>query len=199
MLRRAGLGGEFNMLKYFLGALLLIGIAVVGFLGYSGFFHKVAVTEGVSGPYTLVYKKAAGPYQNCAKPMDEVYRFLKANNIESSKGFGFYLDDPKKVSQDKLRYIAGCIVDDRSKLKGLKTDLSIKDFKPVKSVIVVFPYKNIMSIFAGVMKVYPAISLYAADKKIPGNAVMEIYDTPGKTITYVMPSEPKFDAVKLYY
>ncbi|MFH1369091.1 MAG: GyrI-like domain-containing protein [Elusimicrobiota bacterium] len=187
------------MLKYFLGALVLIGLGVVLFLGYAGFFHNVAVTEGVAGPYTLVYQKASGPYQNCAKPMDEVYKWLKDNKIETAKGFGIYFDNPQTVPQDKLRYIAGCIVDDKTKLKGLKTDFIIKNFKATKSVIAVFPFKNTMSIIAGVMKVYPAITKYAAGKKLPPNAVMEIYDTPGKTITYVMPVEKGFDGVKLYY
>jgi len=44
-----------------------------------------------------------------------------------------------------------------------------------KSVIVEFPYRNTMSIFASVLKVYPKLNLYFVEKAYKEVPSLEIY------------------------
>lgn len=180
-------------------ALIIVAVVVFVFFSYAGFFHKVSVGEGPAGPYTFVYKKATGSYHNSAKPMAEVYNWLKGNGIEATKGVGIYFDDPKSVNHEQLRYVAGCVIEGAAKPSGMPQEYTVKDFNADRCLVVTFPFKNKMNIMAGAVKVYPVIADYVKANGLPMNAVMEIYDTPGQRITYIMPLDPEFDAVKTFY
>lgn len=177
-------------MKAILSALALIIIVVLLTLTYYGLFAKVTIVEQEVGDFWLLYEKHVGDYKDVGPVIDSIYsRLLGEDGIATSRGFGIYYDDPKKVEKKNLRSIAGCILDkqDEDKIDYLQTNYQIKTFPASKSVIVVFPYKGIPSIFLGVLKVYPKLAEYLAQKKYPPVPVMEIYDRPNEKIVYVAP------------
>jgi hypothetical protein len=177
-------------MKATLGTLVLIIIVALLTLTYYGLFAKVSIVEQEVGDFWLLYEKHVGDYKDVGPVIDSIYsRLLGEDAIAPLRGFGLYYDDPKKVEKKNLRSIAGCILDnqDEDKIDYLKRNYTIKKFPASKSVIVVFPYKGIPSIFLGVVKVYPKLAEYLAQKKYPPVPVMEIYDRPSKKIVYVAP------------
>jgi hypothetical protein len=168
----------------------LVVIITIAFLtlAYYGLFAKVTIVEQEVGDFWLLYEKHVGDYKDVGPVIDRIYsKLLGEDGITPSRGFGLYYDDPKKVEKKNLRSIVGCILDkqDESKIDYLKTNYQIKNFPSSKSVIVIFPYKGLPSIFLGVLKVYPKLSEYLAHKKYSPVPVMEIYDRPNEKIVYV--------------
>lgn len=175
-------------MKATLGILALVIIVILLTLSYYGLFAKVTPVEQEVGDFCLLYEKHVGDYKEVGGVMDSIHsRLLGEDGITPSRSFGLYYDDPKKVEKKNLRSIAGCILDkqDEDKIDYLKKNYRIKKFPASKSVIVVFPYKGIPSIFLGVAKVYPKLSEYLAHKKYSPVPVMEIYDRPNEKIVYV--------------
>jgi hypothetical protein len=150
-------------MKATLSALVLIIIAATLTLTYYGLFANVTIVEQEVGDFWLLYEKHVGDYKDVGPVVDSIYsRLLGEDGITPSRGFGMYYDDPKKVEKKKLRSIAGCILDKQNedKIVYLKTNYLIKKFPASKSVLVVFPYKGIQSIFLDVFKVYPKLAEY---------------------------------------
>ena len=178
------------ILKIIIGIFLLVLIGVAIFLNYIGFFSKMIIEEKQMGPFVLVYDEHKGDYKGTAKIQDDIYYSLLNNyKIETFKGFGIYYDDPKKTPTEKLRSIAGCILEksDYEKIETLKEDgFKIKEIVKQNSVVVEFPFKNTFSIIAGIMKVYPKIEKHIEENNLTKNEMMEIYDTPSKKIIYLM-------------
>lgn len=177
-------------MKATLSLLLLIIMVALLTLSYYGLFAKVSIVEQEVGDFWLLYEKHVGDYKEVGPVIDSLYsRLLGEDGITPSRGFGLYYDDPKKVDKKHLRSIAGCILDkdDEDKIDYLKMNYQIKKFPASKSVIVVFPYRGIPSIFLGLVKVYPKLSEYLAHKKYPPVPVMEIYDRPNEKIVYAAP------------
>lgn len=176
--------------KIFLIIFLIIIAAIVGYSAYSGLFVKIVVTEKEVGPYQMVYKKHVGPYQEASKVMIEILNSLKNDEkIEPVAGFGIYYDNPKKTHVEDLRSDVGCILDEKDypKIPGLKKKYKIKKFPKTKSMVVEFPFRNILSIFIGIARVYPQLDSYIKEKKYKTGAIMEIYDKPNMKIIYVAP------------
>ena len=175
-------------MKATLSALVLLLIAALLTLAYYGMFSKVNIEEQEVGDFWLLYEKHTGDYKDVGPVIDKIYsKLLGEDGITTSRSFGLYYDDPKKVEKKNLRSIAGCILDkqDEDKIDYLLKNYQIKKFPASKSVIVVFPYKGIPSIFLGVVKVYPKLAEYLAHKKYPPVPVMEIYDRPNEKIVYL--------------
>ena len=120
--------------------------------------------------------------------MDKIYsRLLGEDAVETTRGFGLYYDNPKKVKKENLRSIVGCILEneDADKIEYLKKRYKIKKYPPSKSVIAEFPFKGTPSIFMGILKVYPKITKYMEQHNYAMVPIMEIYDSSHKTISYV--------------
>jgi len=159
-------------------------------LSQHGLFAPVKIAEKDTGPYLLVYKKHTGEYKNVGPVMDALYYDLKdKHEIETTKGFGIYYDNPRKVDKDKLRSIVGCIVENKTieDLSHLTEDYGVKEYPSSKSLVAQFPYSGKISIIIGVFKVYPKLSAFIEQKKYPQTPIMEIYDQPNKTIEYIAP------------
>lgn len=168
----------------------VLGIGLLTFLNHTGFFAKVLIEEKTAGPYILVFDEHIGDYRNTAAVQDKIYySLLNDYKIETYKGFGIYYDDPKKVPKDKLRSKAGCILEqtDYDKIEMLKEKgFKILEMAEAKSVVVEFPFKNPLSILAGIKKVYPRIDKYLQINKYSKNEMLEIYNIPEKKIIYIM-------------
>jgi DNA gyrase inhibitor GyrI len=166
---------------------------ILSILAWHGLFANISITEKKAGPYVLVYKKHIGNYKNSGNVMDEVYKDLISNSIESSKGFGLYYDNPRKVKTAKLRCVAGCIVDGVG-IEELKKKISgyrIAEYPGSKCVIAEFPYRGKISINLGIFRVYPQLIDYLAYKKYDEMPIMELYDVPGHKIEYIVSPEIK--------
>ena len=105
-------------MKTFIIVVLVVAIGVIiGSLYYVGFFAKIQIEEREVGPFKVVYEEHIGDYRGTGKIMDEIYHSLLDDGIETYKGFGIYYDDPKTTEKDKLRSIAGCILEENDHLK----------------------------------------------------------------------------------
>jgi hypothetical protein len=166
---------------------IIIVIAVLGWLAYFGAFTKVGVVEKQLGPLWLAYEKHIGDYKKVAQIMDKMYRDLKKSGVETTRGFGMYFDNPRKVEKDKLRSVVGCILDnvDSTTIESLKVKFRLKPYPQSKCVVSQFPFKGKPSIIMGIFKVYPKLSKHLKKQSQREIPIMEIYDVPGKTISYV--------------
>ena len=168
--------------------LISLIILILLMLAWLGAFKKVHVYAARQGGETLVYETIKGDYRQSAAAMNRIYyRLLNEDKIETFKGFGIYYDNPKKVSKDQLRSEAGCILPpaDVAKSEALAGKYQLKVFTEADYLVAEFPYKNKLSIFMSIAKVYPALNKYAEQHNYNTEGfVMEVYDIPNKKIFY---------------
>lgn len=175
-------------MKIVLILIAAIVVLIVSVMAYYGAFTSAQVSEKETGPYWLVFEKHIGEYKGSAAVMDKIYnQLLNEDSIETTLGFGLYYDNPQQVEKEKLRCIAGCILQnaDSAKVEQLKTKYQIRQFPSSKSVVSEFPFKGQMSVIFGIFKVYPQIKKYAEEKGFSMVPTFEIYDVPQKKINYI--------------
>jgi len=178
------------MKKIILSVLFLVIMAILIFLDMSGLFFPIRIEEKEAGPYVLVYADHIGDYKNISKIMDMIYTSLRdTEKIQTSRGMGIYFDDPKTVSADKLRSIAGSILDEKDwdKIPQLENRYKVKRIPVQRMVTAEFPFENQLSVMIGVLRVYPKLSVYMKEKGYTGKEATEIYDMPNKKILYMFP------------
>jgi GyrI-like small molecule binding domain len=187
--------------KVITSIILLIGIAALVFFWYVGFFTKVNIDEVQAGPYTLAYQSHQGDYAFSPQIMDKVFAWLKEKQIHPTQGFGIYFDNPREVEKPQLRSVIGNIIpaSEKDKINIAATQYQLNDFPQQKCLQVVFPYRSPLSIMAGIMKVYPAVTEYARVHKLTQHAAIEIYDIPKKQIVYLFPLEPEANLIEKYF
>lgn len=180
-----------KILKIISLILLVIFILAVFLLFYLGAFTSLAVQEKTIGPYTFVYEKITGDYSKSGKVMQDLYYRLKGEEgIETFKGIGIYYDDPRFVAKDKLRSVAGCVLEKNDYHKIL--NLRLKGYKIMNhpqrmSLVVEFPYKNMASIYVGMARAYPLLNKYIKENNYKLGQATEIYDLEAKKIIYAIP------------
>ncbi|GHT50483.1 hypothetical protein AGMMS49982_05880 [Bacteroidia bacterium] len=171
-------------------ALIIIAIVIVLLVliyAYFGGFKRIEFRVEAQGGEMLVYEDMTGDYGQSGAVTDRVYHALLDDyGIATTQGFGIYYDNPKDVEKSKLRSEVGCIVADLESTTASKLleRFKVKTYPITNCIVTEFPYKGMMSIFVGIMKVYPALAQYAKENGYAGGAVMEIYDVPNKTIIY---------------
>lgn len=171
--------------------IVLVILLILVLAGYLGMFSPVEVTQKSAGPYLLVYETFTGAYRDTVPVQVKVYESLKADGIETFRGFGIYLSDPEKVPESELRSEVGCIIEakDYAKEKSLAAKYRVKHFEKRDCVYAEFPIKNNLSYIAGVMTVYPALGDYIRNNGLTDRTSfgMEVYDIPEKKIIYLFP------------
>jgi hypothetical protein len=178
------------ILKIILVIVIILIFIVFILLWNAGLFHKIEIEETEMGPYVLIYNDLTGPYKGIKNVQDEIYyALLNKEKIETYKGFGIYYDDPKKIPEEKLRSIGGCILEEKDfdKLPDLKNKYKVKSFEKQKCAVTSFPFKNPLSVMLGLLRVYPSLNEYFEKKNLKHNEMMEIYDIPAKKIIYIHP------------
>jgi uncharacterized glyoxalase superfamily protein PhnB len=174
-------------MKIVLLIILVVLILLIAAFAYFGGFSKITIQNSSLGGEILVYENLTGAYNQAGKITDKVYyTLLNEYNIETTKGFSIFYDNPKHVEQSKLRSEIGCIVDniDNQTLETLKENLLVKTLPAENRISAEFPFKGSFSIMLGLMKVYPAFEKYIAEHNLADGPVMEIYDVPNKKIIY---------------
>ena len=77
-------------------AVLIILVAVLGYLYYCGLFHHIEISTGA--PFitnaTIVYKFAQGPYDGSSRVFGEI-----SGLAPNAKCIGLYYDNPDKVTR----------------------------------------------------------------------------------------------------
>jgi len=178
----------------FIKIILIIAIAlvilIVGVYAYYGGFEDVKITTSVQGGETMVYEDVIGDYSQTGEVSDKVYHsLLNDYQIETYRGFGIFYDNPQTSERSKMRSEVGCIIEraDSSQLAQISATLKIKTAPEGNYVVAEFPFKGVMSVMLGIMKVYPAIDKYVAEHNIKTDGpVTEIYDIPAKKVVYRM-------------
>ncbi|RLD73685.1 MAG: hypothetical protein DRJ10_17565 [Bacteroidetes bacterium] len=166
------------MLKKVLLIIAAIILIIIGYLAYSGFFASVDITEGEVGPYKFVGKEFVGDYKFSGERQDSIYKDLTAKGFELTEGFGIYRDNPDRVAVEKLRSMLGSILPEKyyDRIPELEREgYIVQDMGKTKSAIVEFPFRNSLSIIASVIKVYPKLNLYFAEKAYANVPSLEIY------------------------
>ncbi|MBN2160107.1 MAG: GyrI-like domain-containing protein [Spirochaetes bacterium] len=178
------------MKKTIIGSVIMFATISI-FLIYSGLFTPVVIEEKAMGPFNLAYEEHRGDYGKTGDILERVRGSLeKEHSIKSARGFGIFYDDPKKVPVEKLRSEVGYIVEetDAARLKSGGTALKFRTYPRLNCVVAEFPLRNTVSMFIGLMRVYPEMDRYIKEKGYSPGHSMEIYSLTDKKVTYIFPA-----------
>ncbi len=169
-----------------------IGVIVVLLLiyfAYSGFFRTVTVAEKQTGNCYLVGVARQGDYKDTQKIQDSLLRELLKLKMECFETFGIFYDNPQIIAPQLCQSFVGCVInsDDTLIINELRTKSFMVEKQDLKTRIVAeFPYRNKMSVYAGVFKVYPKLLEFAKNKNYYAAPIMEVYNSKNQIITYSM-------------
>lgn len=168
--------------------ILVFMLALTGIYAYYGGFSSIHISESYQGGETVVYETVSGDYSQTTEVTDRIYyALLNDFHIQTKKGFGIFYDNPQQVEKRKLRSESGCMLDnlpDSTIMADISKRFNVKTLPEGNYITAELPMKGSLSIFVGLMKVYPAINKYMEEKGISDTTpVTEIYDiTNGKII-----------------
>ncbi|MES0490981.1 MAG: GyrI-like domain-containing protein [Leptospirales bacterium] len=179
----------------FLGSSAII---ILAFFAYMGAFSSPKLEKIEAGPFHLVYVEYTGSYKDFTTIIKSVQNTMNDNGIHNYNAFGLFFDDPKFVPDANLRSYIGVIVQDEEmeKVKTLvdNKEVSYKILEPDVYISSSFPYRNFLSIFMGIMKVYPTFDEYGVANNFPtfvkkntgyeDTFIMEIYK-PDEVLYYM--------------
>lgn len=173
-------------------ALIIIAViiaAVVGYAAYLGIFAGITIEEREIGPFTFVYKEHKGPYGETGKVFTEIEKSLKADGIETTRGFGIYFDNPEKVKSEDLRSHVGSVLEEKymGRVNELRKKFGVKRFEKSRCVTAEFPIRGFISFWIGPIKVYPKFDEYIKAKGYKWSPALEIYDMPAKKTIFAVP------------
>lgn len=184
------------MLKHFILAIFLGIMSLIVYLfTHLGAFKPVLISEEMGPPMRLIYKEHIGAYHKIINTIKEVEDIAKKLNLNCSRSFGEYLDNPDEVDEVRLRSRGGCWVDEfPSNLSVNSLATSAEEFKTQE-----YPErKYVKAVFEGSpsigpWKVYSKVISYIKEnrKKLVG-PVIEVYvikSTTEMTTTYYFPIE----------
>jgi hypothetical protein len=173
---------------------LLLGMIVMLFFArYSGVFIKPEIQIVQAGPYVAACEKHIGEYSQTGKLLKKLYDRLWDDGLENYKNLAIFFDDPQTTDVKQLRSQVGRIIepDQNDKIERVKKNYNVFTFKQQQSAVVVLPYRNSLSLYVAIFKVYPLLKAYAIEAKVPGNHIIEIHDidkdTRPKTIMFILP------------
>jgi hypothetical protein len=181
--------------------LVLSGLGLFLALSMAGMFEKPEFTEREMGPYTLVYKKIEGEYQQAMVFIRVMTPWLKKRGVESDKSFAWFFDNPQKVEYSDLRFITGYILEDvdQEKMDLVKERYLIKTFPRQRCLVGIFSQRSGLSPLFGLMKVYPELEARSIEKGYTQQPIIELYDKTEKQIVYLQPVDPGVDVFEEYF
>lgn len=182
------------MKKIIISVLLVVLVAILFGVWYIGLFEPVNISEGELGPYKYVYETYVGPYKETDAVFQKIYKELESDGIKSTRGIGFYYDNPHEVPAEKLRSDCGAIIaeSDYETIEALGDKYKVKDFPESKVLMTTFPIRNMLSFMIGPMKVYPKMAEeFDLNKYKQAEYGLEVYDIPNSIIYYAFPLKEK--------
>lgn len=163
----------------FLGmALFMTGLGIWASLKM-GFFKDVVISEQDQPEIAMVYMEHIGPYHKILDTLTKVEEWAKSQNIDCSKSFGHFLDNPDVVEHERLRSNVGCVVD--HPIEDLPKDMKFTIIPGGRYFVADFAGSPAI----GPMKVYRKAREKYAERNLPApDDVIEIYQLhPDKTMT----------------
>lgn len=168
---------------------LLVWCCIV-YLVQGGLFAQITVrtVEPKRSSMTVAYKTGKGAYKGAGELFTDI-----CSIVMNCDHIGIYYDDPDAVAPDELRYAVGAILATGNKEPNpadmelcLKHGYKIAHFpRPNHVVLAEFPFKNTLSIYMGIFRVYPKLKEYIAVRGLCAYPAMEIYTSD--KIEFVMP------------
>lgn len=176
-------------LKPVLTIVVVLLVCIIAVYGYYGGFSSVNITTSIQGGETVIYKDVTGDYSQTPVITDEIYHaLLNEYNIETTKGFGVFYDNPQNVEKSQLRSKVGCILDselDSLNLSKLSGKYQIMVLPKANYIVTELPMRGMLSVMIGIFKVYPKINNYIEENNIQEDGpITEIYDVLNKKIVY---------------
>ncbi|MCD4812285.1 hypothetical protein K8S19_01115 [bacterium] len=189
------------MWKVVVTTVVLGGIALFFALSIAGMFDKPEIQERDIGPYSLVFKKVEGEYQQASLYGSAVRLWLSENGIKGKLEMAMFFDDPRQTDEKLLRYIIGWVIDepDEETRQAIQEQYLVRTFPRQRCLVAIFPYRSKLTPVFGLAKVYPALDAYRADKGYANHPVIEMLDKKEKQMIYLQPLEPGVDMVEKYY
>lgn len=153
---------------------LVVLIFAAGIIGWAsvklGFFKDVVINEQPMPEMHVVYLEHVGPYHKILDSLEKIEDWAKKENVDCSKSFGHFLDDPEVVEHERLRSDVGCIVDFAK--RDLPEGFKAKTIPAGKFLVA----ESMGSPAIGPMKVYPKARQQFAERNLtPPEDVIEIY------------------------
>lgn len=187
-------------------------IGLISFLFYylvikHQIFRPIVVEKISLKKSILIYTTYQGNYRNLMPTINAVKKdfeeFLASKvltvEFKKLKFFGIYYDNPKNlVDVNKGRAIIGVILDGKAPeldsqefldFDGKKRDYSVLNQAKTNSFGAVFPLLGMPSMFAAIMRGYPAIMRWGSSHGLmeKTKCSLEIYDWFGKSLTICFP------------
>lgn len=177
-----------KMMMIALAAVAALILITLGVYAYYGGFSKIKIKMETAGGETIVYQEVQGDYSQTMTVSNEIYDYLLNElKIETYKGIGVFHDNPREVSKQNLRSDIGCVIEPQDIERLDKDGCKYKIMTlPVEKVLIAeFPFKGKLSVFIGMLKIYPAIEKYTQKHSLTSNSpLVEIYDIPNSKTIY---------------
>lgn len=171
-------------------ATALLVWCVIVYVVQGGLFAQITVktVEPKRNSMTVAYKTGKGPYKGAGELFTDI-----CSIVLNCEHIGIYYDDPDAVAPADLRYAVGAILATGNKEPDpadmelcLKHGYKIVHFpRPNHVVYAEFPFRNTLSIYMGIFRVYPKLKEYIAVRGLCAYPAMEIYTS--NNIEFVMP------------
>lgn len=154
------------------GVVVLIG----GYAIYLGALHEVKIERTTQGPFPVIFKPLRGEYRQVGEVATALSPRLDRLGIKEQTFIGIYYDNPRSVPTEQLRSEAGFIVPGVTELPAaLKGEYHFKVVQANEYASAYFPYRNMLSVFMGIFKVYPKLSEHMRAQGIERTYGVEIY------------------------
>lgn len=175
------------MIAYIIIALLIALIFYI--IWATAIFSKVEIQKTVFPETRIAYVTYVGDYSQAYKQTSVVEQAIKsAYNVDLTREpcFGLYYDNPQKVDKEKCRCIVGKIIPTEFSEKEAPEGVVFDVIPRIDSILhVEYPLRSILSIFAGMSRVYKAISNYTQQNKSEiKTAMLEVYGYKSNKILF---------------
>jgi hypothetical protein len=166
----------------FRNLILFIALGIIFllfFAQYSGVFAKPEIQITEAGPIVAVCENHTGEYSETANILKKLSSKLWEDGIENNKNLAIFFDDPQTTDIQSLRSKVGRIVEPNQlhRLSWIRRNYDVFSFDRQRAAVVTMPYRNALSLYAAVFKVYPMLRQYALEAGVPNNPIIEIHDT----------------------
>ncbi|MBN8220303.1 MAG: GyrI-like domain-containing protein [Spirochaetes bacterium] len=156
------------MLKKILIALAAVAAALtVLWVYYGGFASPAPIHRAEAGPFHVAYISHVGPYKKIGDVIKKLKKEIEAAGITDYRAGGLYYDDPKIAGESRCRGEAIAVLkpEQLEKLKGHPV-LKTKTIERREYLQTVFPFRGMVSVMAGLMKVYPMFDKYFKENQL---------------------------------